>query len=47
MIGCNECDARFHQACVGVNESSLPDSWVCCECDRRGDDAVGRSPRDI
>ena len=47
MIACNGCEGWFHQVCAGVNESSLPDSWVCWECVEKGDDVIGRSPRDI
>ena len=47
MIACNGCEGWFHQVCAGVNESSLPDSWGCWECVEKGDNVIGRSPRDI
>ena len=35
----------FHHVCAGVGESSLPDVWLCFECEQVGDDVIGRSPR--
>ena len=45
MVLCNGCGRWFHHVCAGVGESSLPDVWLCFECEQVGDDVIGRSPR--
>ena len=45
MVLCNGCGGWFHHVCAGVGESSLPDVWLCFECEQVGDDVIGRSPR--
>ena len=45
MVLCNGCGRWFHHVCAGVGDSSLPDVWLCFECEQVGDDVIGRSPR--
>jgi len=34
LICCDTCPRAFHEACLPIDKSSIPDSWSCHHCER-------------
>ena len=45
MVGCDGCNRWFHDVCVDMDKSVLPDKWFCCQCEDRGNS--GQTSREI